>query len=1031
MERIFRFFAERHMLANIFVVMAILGGTGSALTVKRDLLPIASLPRAGIMTFYPGASPQDVELNVTGPIEESLNGVTGIDRVSSLSAEGVSSISIEMDPDLNERETDRVVQEIRDAVDRIPDLPAEITDRPLVKKMKTGDIPVIQVGISSDTLSYAGVREAGMDFEKRLKRLPGVSRYDRYGFLEREVKILVYPEKIRLYQITMNDIISAVRKRNIRGTSGTVETYTMSENIVTLSQFNSPEEVADVIVRTTFSGPAVRVRDVARVTDTFEKETVISKINGRKVISYSVYKKDQADIVRTVERIRNLIEREKRSNSSLDFHTANDMSRYIESSYGIVKKNGITGFILVVIILTVFLRFRISLWVAVGIPVSLFGTLIIMPLFGCYLDVISLSAMILVIGIIVDDAIIISESIYSRWEQGDPPVEAAVNGLKNVFWPVMTTVATTFMAFLPMFLIPGTTGKFIYSIPLVVTLAISCSLLEGIIALPSHVSRSLPRKRGRERVKTFPFRAAFVRLLKSALRFRYAVIAIFILIWFVTLAAAVNFLEFEFFPKKGAQSFDIELETPIGTPLRITDGRVRKVEELVSRIPASELASFTTLTGTRPMSIEQEHFAAIRVNLTPYAERVREAQAIADELREKIMSVKGFSRVVFDVRAAGPSPEKPVSVRVSGNDDETRKKFTDDIVAFMKSTDGVVDITRDDDIGKKQVRLVPDYELLARTGLSVYDVARNLRMFFEGEEVTRVQYGREDVEFTASLNVEPGSGSRFLGRIYIPNQSGNLVPLKSLARMVSGTGESAYRHIDGERVTTVEADVEDGKITVHRLNSLLAEKFGDGSGYPGMELVFEGEEVNRKESIKSFVTTFVLAMLGIYFLLMLLFNSPLQPFIVLSSVPFAVYGVMLAFMVHGEPVSFMGLMGVIGLCGVAVNDSLVMVNHLNSVDPDMNEDGDGRNSLIAEGAADRLRPVVLTTITTAAGILPLAYGIGGADPVNAPMALALGWGLVLATPLTLFVMPCLYAVSHDARFALKKAEAGARALLKL
>ncbi|MEJ2719820.1 MAG: efflux RND transporter permease subunit, partial [bacterium] len=406
-------------------------------------------------------------------------------------------------------------------------------------------------------------------------------------------------------------------------------------------------------------------------------------------------------------------------------------------------------------------------------------------------------------------------------------------------------------------------------------------------------------------------------------------------------------------------------------------------------------------------------WAMVRVNLTPYAARSRVADEVVEELREKTDRLEGFEKLVYYIDAGGPPVGRPVTIRVVGSDDTMRKALADSVEAFMATLGGAKDIDRDDKPGKEQVQVAIKYERLARVGLTVADIARTVRAAFDGEIVTSVRYGDEDVDFRVKLTEKARRDPSYLRKLLIPNPQGRLIPLEDVASLKTGPGPSNYYHYDGERAITVTSDVVKDVATPLTISNAVVDHFDLENNWPGMRFVVGGEAQEMDESMRSLFQAFIIAVLGIYFILILLFNSPLQPFIVMSAIPFGIMGVIAAFALHGQDLGFIAMMGTIGLSGVVVNDSLVLVNHINNLrrsfpDKPVRE-------IVAQGAADRLRAVLLTSLTTIAGVLPLAYGIGGSDPFIAPMVLALGWGILLATPITLGMIPCLYMVGDDVR----------------
>jgi multidrug efflux pump subunit AcrB len=1015
MKRFFQFFAERHLLAILVTLMIFLLGLNTFRTIRRDMFPEVDFGEMFVNTRYPGASPEDVELNVTNKIEEELKEVTGIKTMTSVSMENISFVDIIIDP--NAKDQEKVKTEVRDAVDRVTDLPAEVEDAPLVTELKTTIFPVIEVGIAGD-LPYAELRDIAKALEKKLVNVPGVSSVTKLGYLAREIKIEVSPSAMRRYQVPLWEIISAIQARNIRSTGGSFESYTSEKNLVTLAQFDNPMEVGEVIVRSSFEGPLVRVKDLAIVEDGFEDPRVLSRMNGRAAISFLVNKKETADAIRTVDAVKSLLDDErKRLPEGVDILITDDFSRYVRNRFHVVQNNGLIGLAFVLIVLGVFLNFRVALWVAMGIPVALLGTIFLLPVFGAYLDSIALAAMIMVIGIIVDDAIIIAENIQKYREQGMSPLKSAVEGITEVYGPVLTTILTTFIAFAPLFLMTGLMGKFVLVIPLVISLALFISLIEATIALPSHLILGLPGTgcapgKAGSRGWFIRLKGPFRRFIYRILKIRYLVVLLAVAALSVSLWYAVNYMSFSLFPSQMADEFSIFVDLPSGSSLDATSKKIEEIEALVAALPDDELDSYSTRIGRKEgwyQVGENENWAAVGVNLTPFSERKRDADQIVEELRAETDALEGFDEIVYYIDAGGPPVGRAVTIRVVGADDAMRARLADSVVAYMTLLGTIKDIERNDKLGKDQVEIKIDYNKLSQLGLTVANVAQNVRIAYDGEVVTRVRYGDEDVDFRVLLQERARTGTKYLNDLLIPNQRGRLIPLGETAWFETGPGPSNYYHFDGDRAITITADIVKGETTSLEANEAVLGHFDLDHDWPGMRFEVGGEAEETAESMASLVRAFVLALVGIYFILILLFNKLTQPLMVMTAIPFGIAGVIFAFALHGEELGFVAIMGIIGLGGVVVNDSLVLVNHINRLQKD--NPGKSIKEVVAQGSADRLRAVVLTTLTTVGGVLPLAYGFN--DAYMAPMCLALAYGLMFSTPITLILVPSLYVIRHD------------------
>jgi len=1011
----FRFFAERHLLATIITLLIILLGVSSLLTIKRDAFPSVNFGEVMVTTVFPGASPEDVELSVTNEIEKKLKEVTGIKYFQSWSMENISSIHIVIDPDV--KDEDKTVREIREAVARVTDLPDEVTESPLVTELTTSSMPMIEIGLTGK-IPYKELREIARLFEKRLENVPGVASVTRFGYRAREIHIEPDPDKLNRLRIALGDLIRAIALRNVRATGGSFESYTSEENIVTLAQFRQPQEVGDVIVRTSFDGPSVLVKNLAVVSDTFAEERILSRVNGVDAISFVALKTEGADMVRTVDAIRAMAAQQRQfMPAGVEIVVSNDSSKYVRERLSIVANNGMIGLLFVVGVLALFLNPRMALWVALGIPVALLGTIFMLPMFDTFLDSVTMTAMVLVLGIIVDDAIIIAESIQQEHERGLAPVDAAVAGIVEVIRPVVTTMLTTFVVFVPMFFMPGMLGKFVYVIPLVITLALTVSLVESTMALPAHLVSSMRASQRRSLSERIfgRLRHEYGRMLNALLPRRYLLLLIFAGVLAAATTYAVRYMDFVLFPSSTAERFMILIETPPGSSLNATSDVASKVEKIVAGLDKDELDSFVTRVGTfgEIGSSERENNAAVLVSLTPFADRKRTADEIVEGLRLQTDKLKDVERIYFNIDSGGPPVGRPIVVRVVSSIDAERQQLADDVEAFLNSFPGARDITRNDKAGKAQLAIRLDYDRMARVGVSAADVARNVRIAYDGEVVTSVRYGDEDVDFRVIFPESVRKDRESLAGLTMPNATGNLTPLGQLARFVPEAGPATISHYKGDRTVTITGDVDQEVTTALKVSEAVGTHFDTERDYPGAWLVIGGEADESRKSMNDLLIILGVACIGIYLLLTLLFNSVWQPWMVMMAIPFGLVGVITGFALHGLDLGFLSMIGTIGLAGVVVNDSLVLVAHIN----ELRERHPERplQEVVAEGTLNRLRAVLLTTITTVAGLLPLAYGIGGNDPYMGPMALALGWGLLFATPLTLLLLPCIYLIGGDIR----------------
>ena len=1025
MKTVFRFFAARHLLANLLTILVFLLGLSTLVTIHRSQFPTVDLGLTVITTHYPGASPEDVELNVTNKIERELKTVTDLKLHRSISTENVSLVIAEIKPDA--QDIDAVKTNIREAVGRVTDLPEAVTESPHISEKNSAKAAIIEVSLVSD-IPYPELREIARRFEKKLNDVPGVGVVLRYGYRTREIFVEVSPEKIREFQIPMGEIIQAIESRNIRSSGGVLESYTSERNVVTLSQFGSPWEVGDAIVRSTFDGPQIKIKDLAIINDGFADAQIDSRVNGQPAITFRISKTETADIIRTVDMIKKLTRAEsEKYGDKVSFILAEDASAPIKNSFDIVLENGLIGLLLVMVVLLFFLNLRTAFWVAMGIPLTLLGVIFLLPQFDADLNRITLVSMILVIGIIVDDAIVIAENIYRRRELGDSPVDAAVNGLAEVFQPVLTMVLTTFLAFVPLFFLPGLLGQMIYVIPLTIGLALLISVFECFVMMPAHLVPGL-HKHSPEQAKKRDWFAAvksvFSKICFYILKLRYVCMLVLIGIFLGSIYYARTSMDFILFPADGADRFFVRLELPVGTSKEANIDKVKEVEAIINKLPDNELVSYSVRLGLRVeriISTVGQNLATISVNLTPLSERGRTASEIIESLRPETDELQGFANIGFEVVSGGPPVGAPVTLRIIGADDQERQQLADSVYAFLNAVEGIKDVDRDDIEGKQQVRLNINYTKLAQLGLTVTSIAQNVRIAYDGQVVTSVRYGEEDVDFRVILKERARRRLGYLRNLAIPNNRGRLIPLKEVATLRIGPGPANSHHYNGERTITITAGVDQDLITPLEALQLVENHFDVDKNYPSTRLDAGGEAQESRESMLKLFFAFIGAVVGIYFLLILLYNSVTQPLLVLSVVPFSLTGVIIAFALHDEAIGFLALAGVIGLAGVVVNDSLILVNHLNQLRKTTQQEN--FLEVVAEGAANRLRPIMLTTISTVAGLLPLAYGFGGLDVFMAPLALALGYGLLFATPITLIILPCLYVIGNDIARLFKRKKA--------
>ena len=1061
MDSFLDFLVRQKKFALVFSLAFIAIGVLSVVGMQRDQFPTVDFEVLSVTTAYPGASPEDVEKSVTNVIEEELLSVSGIKEITSSSREGISSIIVTLEADLKDVTTTK--NDVRNAVNRVKSFPEEVTDLPQVIDFNVTEFPVITLNIDSTSGDFNQARQITDELQVAISRIKGVASVDNPSYLDSEIQIKVNPDKLDKYKMSINEVISAISSRNARFTVGGNNQESLEKNIVILSEFESIDDIKNVVIKSSFDGPVIRLDDIAEVFRGQEEEKSITRVNGTKGFVLQVKKQPQADIIRTVKRVRaNVEELQKNIPDDINIFYTDDSSEAVANRLEIIIKNGYIGLALVLVVLGVFLSLKTAFWVAVSIPVTLLGTVFGLGLTGNTINLISLSGFILVLGIVVDDSIVIAESIHHYKSKEGNLYKNVVMGLKRVIMPVVTTIISTMLVMSSFFLMSGVLGKFIYVLPVVVLFALAISFLEITFALPAHLATNKIEK---QKTWFVPVENLYNRFMVHALKWRYIIVPLFIALLVYSAMFAMKNIPFNLFPSRGATVMFANIEAPNGSSASYTENIVIEVENLIVNEIGEDLKSYTSKIG--------EYFtnkADIEIALTPTSDRERPAEDMAEKLKELVKNVEGAEEIKISLLRPGPPQGADIEVTLVSDNDAQRALAADRLEEILRTIDGVDNINRNDEIGKPRIETVLDFDEMARLGVDYQSVYRHLRTAFSGSYVTDATIAGKEEDVRIYIG-ENDYTENFIKNTAVKNRQGNLIPMSQFSTLREIEGEPDYNHLDGDRSIKVTASIADAR---PRGRPTKAEKPNDSDDsqsfnvnpdetelseakparrgpppsktiilakalkelnasveYPQVSIITAGGAQESIDSLQDFLRAFVVAIIGIFLLLAILFNSYSQPMLVLAAVPFSLIGVIWAFYFHGEPLSFFALTGSLALMGVIVNDSLVMVSHLNYI-RDKSAQLEEKKVWIARGSRDRLRAVVLTTLTTMAGVLPLAYGIGGTDVFLQPMVLALGYGLIFGTFLTLILLPCMYLMNYDfinmlgrirARFSRKKATA--------
>jgi multidrug efflux pump subunit AcrB len=1019
------FSVKNRILVNLFTVFIYIAGIFAMFQLRREAFPNVSFDTVTITTVYAGAPAEDVEKLVTIPIEKELKEVSGVKEITSSSDEGFSIIGIELEPENTDKR--KVIDDIRRAVDRVDDLPADVKD-PEVIELSTKEHPIIEISISGP-VSEVEKRQYAESLEDKILDIDGVAKVNRFGWRDREFWVELDTVKMQEFYVSLDEVQRALKTRNITIPGGQIITDTAEYNVRITGEFKTPAEIENVIIRANDSGNWLRVKDVGRVVDALEDETRIAKINGYRTVAMVVMKRELADSITVTDQVKEVIEEFKKTlPATLQITLSNDYSYYVKRRLGVVISNGIFGFFFVIFVLFLFMDPFPAIMTAMGIPFALLATFMIMNWMGMSINLITMLGLIIVLGMLVDDGIVVCENVYRYVEKGMTVKDAVIKGTDEVIVPIIGTITTTWAAFLPLMLMTDIIGKFVREIPIVIIIALAASMFEAFIALPSHLADFMkpPRKDKLGHLTDHSHKPWYLKLLngytnilKSALANRYKVMGGASLVFVGAILIAVFWMKIILFTGEGIEYFTIRAEAKKGTPLAKMDELIKPVEQLAAAIPTKELENYRSYLG----SIEEEggfdpsakrgaHLGQVTVYLTPMQKRNRKPAQIIESLRPKLEKISGFEKLYFFKPKEGPPVGAPVSVAVKGDDYAILQDIASKYVAELKEIKGVSDIASSYEFGKKQLTVMIDEDRAQKFYLSIDEIAKTVHSAFEGGLATTIKPERAEEEIDVKVRfpeLQRNSKDAF-EKILIPNRFDKLISLKNVATIKETEGVYLITHLDGKRVIYVTANVDDKYATSLGVNTQLKKKFqGVTENHLGYSVKYAGEYEENQTTQKNLLFSMFLALFLIFIILAWMFNSMLEPFIVMLAVPFGLVGVIITFFLHGRPLSFFAFMGLVGLTGVVVNNSIVLVEFINK----LRAEGQSKFDSIIEAAQIRLRPILMTTITTVGGLVSVAYGIGGGDPFLKPMALALMWGLTFSTILTLVLLPCIYAIIDD------------------
>ncbi|WP_038248769.1 efflux RND transporter permease subunit [Ghiorsea bivora] len=1017
MNNMIAFFVRRGLLVNMLSGMLLLGGIYAAMNIQREAFPSVNFDLVVIGAAYPGASPQELEQLVTMPIERELKGIDGIKKTTSTSYPGTMEILIQVDPNYTDRS--RFVSDVQQAVNRAV-LPDDLPADPFVKEIKSEQTPVISLSIFGD-IPALKLKHIANQIEDDLLALPGVSKVNVFGDRKEEIRITLKPEKMKQYRVSTDDVIGLIKRWNVNAPGGQLNTQEGIKTIRVNGEFTSAKDAASLVIRANEFGQALYLSDIADVTQTLEKPRRYVDAMGEPAINFTVVKKGDADIIDVVDHVRAYLPLiPKHYGDAIQVRAYKDFSINTRVRLNVLTSNGAIGLVLVLITLFMFLRPAVAVTTAWGLPIIFFSGLLVLFLMGTTLNLLTMFGFIIVLGLMVDDAIIIGENATYHMEKGLSPTDAAIKGTQELLGPVTATVLTTVVAFLPMMFMDGIIGKFVYSIPVVVVILLMFSWLEAIFILPNHVADfANPNKHPKERKVLVWLTNMYEFLLRKALRLRYVTVALTVAAFIGSIALA-GVVKFQLFPPGAEDQFYLQVTLPAGSSLSETRQTLQALDKEVRKhVPEALLETTVGVAGDNAANEQEslkqigDRFGYLKVILISFAHRDISAYAVMDDVKAGLVGKFPDVDINYVMLKGGPPTGRALQVEITGTDTD-RMQSGQALMALLQSIDGVHSVESGLREGSPEIHVEVDRKLAAYANIDLASIATSVRAAFDGIPVSTLKQGVEEVDVTIRFPELAQQNVHTLEQLLIPNRLGGLVPLGKVATFKEVSGLTSLRHKDGLRVLNVTAEVDEGVITSKALNDLVKSKDSEwlSSQDPAkVKYVMGGEQEKTDESVQGLVFSFIFALIGIFVILAIQFNRIAYPFLVMFAIPFGVIGIVVGLFLHGQPLSFMSLMGFVALTGVVVNSSLVLAVLIQREF----EDGKPWFEAIVYGGKRRFRAVMLTAITTVVGLLPTAYGWGGFDPFVAPMALALSWGLIFSTLITLFAIPATLAIALDVK----------------
>ena len=1006
------FSVRNRALVNAVFVLVVAVGLYSLLTIPRELNPRVGFNWAFITTVWVGANPEEVEQLISIPIEDEIQTVDDIDVMLTRSRQSSSFVWVKF-KQIPEREFERRVDDIRARITNV-DMPDTAEDT-TVEEFSSYDFQPVASVVVHGNVGEQLLHDTARRLREELRDIDGVSKVDRFGDRDPVIHVACNPRKLEAYRLDPADVEIALRAASLNLPAGVFKLGGQEYLLRTRAEVTSAEEVASVALRAGDNGTRVLVRDVAEVTLGFEEQTLISRFGGEPSITLPITKSTDGNTLHIVAEARELIERwEDRLPSGVQLSISNDESKLVGIILGVLESNALLGLLMVVVALFLFLGWRSALCAALGIPVTFLLAVIALDWTGSTLNGNTLFGLILVLGMVVDDAIVILENSYRHLQSGKSVDRAVIDGVREVVSPVIVSSFTTMAGFLPLVLLTGTIGKFMRIIPITVSLVLLASLIEALLILPSHFVDIVRLKEthtsGSSRFERWTDR--YERLLRGVLRWRYVLVPASVLL-LVASIGLIPLIGVDLFAGDEMSNMQIGITMPDGTRLDTTDAVVQKFEAAAMALPESELEGVIGNTGIYQEADEWRygpHVAQVWVDIVESRDRDRSVDQIIDELRQRTSGIPGPVEVEFNKMEQGPPADAPIEIMVKGPDLDQLGEVSEQIQQALRSVEGVENVRDDLNLRQPSMDVVVDRESAARHGLDPTRIAASVRAAFGGATATTFRSGNEEVDVVVRLAESARSERDDIAKLRLVNPAGQVVPFETVARLETRYGPMNIRRHDRERAVTISGDIDEEIIDLATANRALTEAVEEILPlYPDVRTEPGGQFSEFFEVFEDLTKLFALGLLLNFMFMAGQFKNWTQPLIIMAVVPLAFIGAMVGLMVSGDPFSIATLYGFVALAGVAVNDSIVLVDFINQ----QRANGvDARTSIINAGRL-RLRPILLTSITTILGLLPMAIGLGGSSKTWQPLASTIAAGLAVATIICLLIIPCMQAIRDD------------------